>query len=131
MKPVDGWEDRKMNRIWVMLVVGTLLGGCAGLNKTQNGALLGAGAGALGGQIIGGDTESTVLGTAIGAAGGALAGNYADTQDQRRNQAYNQGYNQGYHRAQQETPKQPIAYNQPSSQAPVGGYQTPQTDPSW
>lgn len=49
------------------------LAGCASTEQEQRagtGALIGAGAGALAGQAIGGNTRSTV----IGAAGGALLG---------------------------------------------------------
>lgn len=51
---------------------------CATSNKTQKGALVGAGggaiAGALIGQLIGRDTKATLIGTAIGAAVGGAAG---------------------------------------------------------
>jgi len=51
---------------------------CATTNKTQKGALVGAGggavAGALVGQLIGRNTESTLIGAAIGAAVGGASG---------------------------------------------------------
>ncbi|KXK30705.1 MAG: hypothetical protein UZ16_OP3001003081 [Candidatus Hinthialibacteria bacterium OLB16] len=51
-----------------MLVVGVVLSGCA--SKTQTGALLGAGAGALAGQAIGGDTKGTLIGAGVGGLAG-------------------------------------------------------------
>jgi outer membrane lipoprotein SlyB len=54
-------------------LVAMALAGCATSEQQQRagtGALLGAGAGALAGQAIGGNTKSTV----VGAAGGALLG---------------------------------------------------------
>ncbi|MDY8110386.1 glycine zipper 2TM domain-containing protein [Fulvimarina sp. 2208YS6-2-32] len=42
---------------------------------TGGGALAGGAVGALAGQAIGGNTESTLIGAAIGTAGGAVAGN--------------------------------------------------------
>lgn len=46
--------------------------------NTQKGAALGAGAGALIGQAIGGHTESTLIGLAAGTIIGALVGNAVD-----------------------------------------------------
>ena len=49
--------------------------------KTQQGALIGAGVGAIAGQIVGGDTEATLLGAALGAAVGGAAGYNLDKQE--------------------------------------------------
>ncbi len=57
------------------------LGGC---NDAQSGAWLGAGIGALAGQAIGHDTESTVIGTAVGAGAGYVIGNESDKATNRR-----------------------------------------------
>ncbi|SPD74427.1 membrane hypothetical protein [uncultured Desulfobacterium sp.] len=46
--------------------------------NTRRGAFIGAGAGALIGQAIGGDTESTLIGLAAGTILGALVGNAVD-----------------------------------------------------
>jgi uncharacterized protein YcfJ len=46
----------------------------AGCTASQQGAVGGAAAGAVAGQLIGGDTESTLIGAAIGGVGGAVAG---------------------------------------------------------
>jgi len=48
------------------------------LNKGITGLLLGAGGGALAGQAIGRDTESTVIGTTIGTLVGYMVGNEMD-----------------------------------------------------
>ncbi|MBF0258224.1 MAG: OmpA family protein [Desulfamplus sp.] len=63
---------------------------CAGTTnqqtKTGQGALVGAGVGAILGQVIGGDTQGTLIGAGIGAALGGIAGNqigaYMDRQEQ-------------------------------------------------
>ncbi|HLS59444.1 MAG TPA: YMGG-like glycine zipper-containing protein [Paracoccaceae bacterium] len=51
------------------------------------GAALGAAGGALAGQLIGGDTESTIIGAGIGGIAGGLAGSEAERariEEQRR-----------------------------------------------
>lgn len=74
-----------------IILVGLVLalGACAGPDRhrfnTQRGAIVGAGLGALAGQAIGKNTESTLLGTALGGLTGAVIGNYHD-------QAYNAGH---------------------------------------
>lgn len=69
----------------ILLVMGALLWatGCAGY-RTQTGAVIGAGAGALAGQAIGHTTESTLIGTALGGLTGAVVGNAMDTYDAQR-----------------------------------------------
>ena len=57
------------------------LGGNSNLNKTQQGALIGAGAGAIAGQLIGGDTKATVIGAAVGGAIGGGIGYDLDQQE--------------------------------------------------
>lgn len=62
---------------------------CAGTTnqqaKTGQGALVGAGVGAILGQVIGKDTNSTLIGAGVGAALGGIAGNqigsYMDNQE--------------------------------------------------
>lgn len=54
--------------------------GCTG-NRTADGALIGAGAGAVAGEVLGG---SPVTGAAIGAAGGAVAGAVTDDDEPDR-----------------------------------------------
>lgn len=51
-------------------------GGCE--SEAQTGALMGGGIGALAGQAIGGNTESTLIGTAVGSGVGYVIGNESD-----------------------------------------------------
>ena len=46
--------------------------------NTQKGAAIGAGLGAIAGQIIGGDTAATLIGAAVGGLVGAVGGNSVD-----------------------------------------------------
>jgi hypothetical protein len=46
--------------------------------NTQKGAAIGAGLGAITGQIIGGDTAATLIGAAVGGLVGAIGGNAVD-----------------------------------------------------
>jgi uncharacterized protein YcfJ len=67
-----------MRKLTIVALSALTLGaaGCSTVERdTGTGALLGAGAGALIGQVAGGDTRSTVTGAAIGGLGGAIAGN--------------------------------------------------------
>lgn len=72
-----------------VLIIMTLvtLAGCAseGYN-TQKGAAIGAGAGALAGQMIGRDTASTLIGAGAGALVGAITGNAVDQHVQKQQQ---------------------------------------------
>ena len=69
-----------------ILVLAMLIMGCghSGLlndpnrYNTQRGAAIGAGLGALTGQIIGKDTESTLIGAGVGTMLGTIIGNYED-----------------------------------------------------
>jgi len=69
----------------ILLILGVLLwtAGCAGY-RTETGAAIGAGAGALAGQAIGHNTESTLIGTALGGLTGAVVGNAMDKYDEQR-----------------------------------------------
>jgi len=69
------------NLITILMVVAVSLGlafvaGCE--SDAQTGALIGTGVGAIAGQAIGGDTESTLIGAGVGAAGGYIIGNEQD-----------------------------------------------------
>lgn len=61
-----------------------LLGGCASLSNTQEGAIIGGGAGAVLGGVIGNQTGSTtrgaIIGAAVGGAAGAIIGRQMDQQ---------------------------------------------------
>ncbi len=74
-------------RIFVFFVIIFSLIGCT-TTPTQTGALGGGAIGAVAGQLIGGNTKSTLIGAGVGALGGALANDYIDKQKQ---QAYQQG----------------------------------------
>jgi uncharacterized protein YcfJ len=69
--------------IAIILVV-FFIAGCThtGYYNTQRGALMGTGVGALAGQTIGRDTESTLIGAGIGALMGTVIGNSMDQQAQ-------------------------------------------------
>jgi outer membrane protein OmpA-like peptidoglycan-associated protein len=76
-----------MKKIVAGLSVAVLLFGlvsCASMNKTEQGALIGAGGGAVVGGIVGKLAGNTLLGALIGAAvggaAGAYIGNYMDRQ---------------------------------------------------
>jgi len=69
------------NLIIILMVVAVSLGlalvaGCE--SDAQTGALIGTGIGAIAGQAIGGDTESTLIGAGAGAVGGYIIGNESD-----------------------------------------------------
>jgi uncharacterized protein YcfJ len=70
--------SKKLVAVLLALIVGfgLLIVGCE--SDAQTGALLGAGAGALAGQAIGRNTQSTVIGTAVGAGAGYVIGNETD-----------------------------------------------------
>ena len=71
--------------VWFLIVAFlAVTAGCADMNRTQKGAVIGAGAGGAAGAVIGHATGSTVAGLLIGAvvggATGAIIGNYMDKQ---------------------------------------------------
>jgi hypothetical protein len=83
----DSSEGKMKKYIFIslMLTLPVLLASCAyypygpnGYYNTQVGAAVGAGTGALIGQAIGGNTESTLIGLAAGTILGALVGNAVD-----------------------------------------------------
>ncbi len=71
-----------VNKIFTILLVAAVsislvfLVGCE--SDAQTGALIGTAVGAGAGQLIGGDTKSTLIGAGIGAAGGYMLGNEGD-----------------------------------------------------
>lgn len=86
-----------LKRVSVLFLISALLWGCAPpQNKTQQGALYGTGIGAAVGaglgQVIGGDTEATLIGAGIGAALGGVAGasigRYMDQQEEALRQQF-------------------------------------------
>ena len=73
---------KRYHLVILMLALPLVLVSCAyypyGRYNTQVGAAVGAGTGALIGQAIGGNTESTLIGLAAGTIIGALVGNAVD-----------------------------------------------------
>ena len=70
---------KKLIIILMVVVVGLGLAFVAGCESdAQTGALIGTGIGAIAGQAIGGDTESTLIGAGVGAVGGYIIGNESD-----------------------------------------------------
>jgi uncharacterized protein YcfJ len=71
--------------ITILVALGLLVS-CAGRHSnhfnTQRGAAIGAGFGALTGQIVGRNTRSTLLGAGIGTVVGAIVGNAVDQEQQ-------------------------------------------------
>jgi outer membrane protein OmpA-like peptidoglycan-associated protein len=81
---------KKPAAVFITIILSVCLLGCAGAthqeSKTKTGVLIGSAGGAILGQVIGKNTESTLLGAGIGAALGGLAGHqigsYMDRQEQ-------------------------------------------------
>lgn len=89
----------------VVLVISSMcfLGGCA--SQGINGSMLGAGIGAITGQAIGHNTESTLIGAGVGTFLGYAAGNEVDKFNRDNIVIPRQQYNtREYH--QQVTPQQ-------------------------
>lgn len=110
-----------MAAIILMLIVS----GCATDTTTKGtkGAVIGAGAGALAGQVIGHNTQGTLIGLAVGGLLGYIVGNEMEKSDQAQlNQVYESSpsdqrvewVNPDTKRAYAVTPKP--AYRQPSGQ---------------
>jgi surface antigen len=72
----------RMTAVAIILMLLTI--GCATdtTNKGTKGAAIGAGAGALAGQVIGRNTEGTLIGLAVGGLLGYIIGNEMDKYDQ-------------------------------------------------
>lgn len=61
-----------------------LLGGCSDMNRSEKGALIGGGAGAAGGALIGGLTGAPGTGAIVGGTAGAIGGAVAGHERDRR-----------------------------------------------
>jgi len=78
--------NSKMQRALALIVTaGTLVtSGCASMNNKERGAVIGAGAGAAVGGVIGNNTGSTargaIIGAVVGGAAGAIIGHQMDQQ---------------------------------------------------
>lgn len=77
--------------VLVLVGLGAFFQGCQ-TTPAQDGAMGGAAVGAIAGQLIGGDTESTLIGAGAGALGGAL---FNDYRVKEQNKSYDQGYRDG------------------------------------
>lgn len=75
---------KKTNLLLVTVASASLIAftGCA--TKTQSGAAIGAGTGALVGQAIGGNTTATLIGAGVGAVAGGAIGRNEDKKDLKR-----------------------------------------------
>ncbi|MBW1849903.1 MAG: glycine zipper 2TM domain-containing protein [Deltaproteobacteria bacterium] len=100
--------------ILTVIMISMLVAGCAstGRYNTQKGAAIGAGIGAIAGQAIGRDTESTLIGTGVGALLGTIVGNYEDqrTTDFRDRQDLSQA---NYHQQPQYVAPEPQTRTEP------------------
>lgn len=72
-----------LKNILLICVIALLACSCL-TNKAQRGGTGGAAGGAILGQIIGGDTESTLIGAALGGMLGYVIGNEMDKNDQEQ-----------------------------------------------
>lgn len=88
MRPVHSSAPR---RALSALLALALLAGCASMNAKTKGALIGAGAGAVAGGVIGNQTGSTtrgaIIGAVVGGAAGAIIGHQMDQQAKELEQA--------------------------------------------
>lgn len=81
--------------IVLILSVGLILGGCAGMSDTQQRTLSGAAIGTGAGAVVGAIAGSAGWGAAIGAAAGAAGGYIYDKNQKSKEAAYQQGYEAG------------------------------------
>jgi uncharacterized protein YcfJ len=83
-----------------------LITSCAGRHhdrfNTQRGALIGAGVGALAGNLIGRDTRGTLIGAGVGTLVGAIVGNAVDQEHQIAREAAMQNKRIVYYDPQEE-----------------------------
>ena len=75
-------SNRILRSVVVISLTAAVFSGCAstGTSNTTDGLIGGAAVGALAGQLIGGNTQSTLIGAAIGTAAGGLIGYSLDQQ---------------------------------------------------
>jgi len=65
---------KKLRSLTAIILAAGLLGSCSSMNKTQKGAVIGAGGGAVVGGVVGKAAGNTALGAIMGAAVGGTAG---------------------------------------------------------
>ncbi len=77
---------KKIRNLILLMITAVMVTSCAGHYpdrfNTQRGAAIGAGFGALTGQLIGRNTKSTLIGAGVGTVVGAIVGNAVDQQRQ-------------------------------------------------
>jgi len=74
-----------MKKIIAVIVLTALISGCASwdnMSKTQKGAVIGAGSGALIGTAVSRDAKGALIGGAAGAVGGGVIGHQMDKKDE-------------------------------------------------
>lgn len=99
------------NGVIAALGLSLVFAGCTA-TPAQKGAMGGGALGAVAGQLLGGNTEATLIGAGAGALGGALLNDQVDkSKRQSYDQGYNQGYNQGAQSNQTPPPPPPPNYN--------------------
>jgi uncharacterized protein YcfJ len=83
--------DGRITEITIMSIASLMLCSCASMPydryNTQKGAAIGAGVGAIGGQLVGRNTEGTLIGAAVGMLLGSIIGNAADQSYQAEREA--------------------------------------------
>ncbi|SFV69939.1 Outer membrane lipoprotein omp16 precursor [hydrothermal vent metagenome] len=90
---------KKFNLSLLIVTAIAFIGLNACASKAENGALIGAGTGALLGQAIGGNRGSTIIGAGLGAIAGATIGENEDRRDGEaigRSQDLKYGMRSGY-----------------------------------
>ena len=85
---MEGWK--KTVGLGVLCIALLFGGGCATMDKSEMGALGGAGVGALVGQAIGHNTAGTLIGAGVGLGLGYIIGNEVDKSDTRKRKAVTQ-----------------------------------------
>jgi len=84
MKKIGGWK--RIFGLGVLCMVLLFGAGCATMDKSEMGALGGAGVGALVGQAIGHNTAGTLIGAGVGLGLGYIIGNEVDKSDTKKRQ---------------------------------------------
>lgn len=84
MKKIEGWKKNVcLGILCIVLLFGA---GCATMDKSEMGAVGGAGVGALVGQAIGHNTAGTLIGAGVGLGLGYIIGNEVDKSDAKKRQ---------------------------------------------
>ena len=89
MEETEMKEIKKIRYAVIILAAVLFLTSCGNPNRynTQRGAAIGAGFGALAGQMIGRNTKGTLIGAGVGTLLGAIVGNAVDQERQAAEEA--------------------------------------------